>query len=305
MSRELAAAAAFAACAVLGWLVARWIDRHRVRPRAGRSLAILVLAALVGAGAGYGAGEYMDADDPVLAAAAGAGAGLLLGAALLLLWRRAHPRVRGPGGAYALTGIPATRLEEVDGDSAHALLGRWLAFASGSLVRIAIVPASAALEPLAADVAGRLQRLHLETARHAATAENGAAGEQELPVPTAEAGAAEGGSDWRSRWWREPGGEAAAETSPPAQVRPSAPDPAEPIVTMTSGPPGAETLGSDVVVLLAADRMSHKELAETTRELDRLGRRPEWILLADRRGRRREPSQAESPRGDNGGPPQG
>ena len=93
--------------------------RRAIRPRA--SWAIVPLAVLVGAGAGYGVGVAADTDK-VGATAIGAAVGLLAGAVFLFAWLQTHPRVSGPGGAYKLTGIPTTGLDDISKETAAGLL---------------------------------------------------------------------------------------------------------------------------------------------------------------------------------------
>ena len=158
----IAAGAVAVAFALLGWLGARWLDRSTMRPRPSFSWVILPLAVLVGAGAGYGAGVAAGAE--TVGTVTGAAVGLALGVVSLLLWWRAHPRVRGTGGAYKLTGIPTSALDDLSEEAATGLLRRWLTLSTGSLVRVAIVPASPALERLAGDTAAWLHGLQAEAA---------------------------------------------------------------------------------------------------------------------------------------------
>ncbi len=156
----IAAGAVAVIFAVLGWLGARSLDRRPVRPKPSFSWAIVPLAVLVGAGAGYAAGVAADAEE--VATVTGAAVGLALGLASLLLWLRAHPRVRGTGGAYKLTGIPTSALDDITNEAAAGLLRRWLTLSTGSLVRVAIVPASPDLAGLAGDTAAWLHGLQAE-----------------------------------------------------------------------------------------------------------------------------------------------
>ncbi len=112
----IAAGAVAVAFALLGWLGARWLDRRPMRPKPSFSWAIVPLAVLVGAGAGYGAGVAAGAE--TVGTVTGAAVGLALGVASLLLWLRAHPRVRGTGGAYKLTGIPTSALDDISEEAA-------------------------------------------------------------------------------------------------------------------------------------------------------------------------------------------
>jgi len=278
----IAAGAVAVAFAVLGWLGARSLDRRPVRPKPSFSWAIVPLAVLVGAGAGYGAGVAADAED--VGTVTGAVVGLALGLASLVLWLRAHPRVRGTGGAYKLTGIPTSALDDITDEAAEGLLRRWLTLSTGSLVRVAIVPASADLADLAGDTAAWLHGLQAEAS--GGNRLNGSAPEQEAPVEAVPAHAgdplAAPRPQWRSRW--SPKGPRPAATAPAEGHTNGAaervePKPAPRLVMLATGLADPELLEEDLVVMLAQDGMMSHDLSERADRLENLGCRPEWMLL--------------------------
>jgi hypothetical protein len=278
----IAAGAAAAAFALFGWLGARWLDRRAVGPRPGLSWLVVPLGILVGAGAGYGLGVVAGAE--VEATATGAAVGLALGTMALLLWRRAHPRVRGTGGAYKLTGIPTSALDDISKEAAAELLRRWLTLAPGRLVRVAIVPASPKLTQLAGDIAAWLHGLQAEAAGGHPL--NGSAPQ---PAPRREAVPALSteGQDpsaptrpqWRSRW--SPRGPYPSPAAPAGGQRDGTgePEPAQRLVTLDTGLTDPELLHENLVVLLAEDGMMSRELTDHADRLENLGCRPEWMLL--------------------------
>ena len=108
------------------------------------------------------------ADDPekgtnltLLGIVLGAALGLGLALILMFAWERADPRVDEPLDAQALTGIPATRLDELTPSRASALLERWLALSGKPAPRVTIVP-TAKMESLAGLTAGWLYGLHTD-----------------------------------------------------------------------------------------------------------------------------------------------
>ncbi len=229
------------------------MSRRAIRPRA--SWAIVPLAVLVGAGAGYGVGVAADAEPA--AAAIGAAAGLLLGGLILFAWLRTHPRVLGPGGAYKLTGIPTTALDDISREAASGLLRRWLALSASPLVRVAIVPATPDLAHLAGDTAAWLHGLQADGAsepaspRKAATVGSAGSGDPSAAPRT----------QWKSRWsTREP-------------------KPSPRLVMLATGLKDPELVHEDLVVMLAEDGMTSRGLTDAADRLETLGRRPEWMLV--------------------------
>lgn len=273
MTAALVAGGAFALFAILGYALARWLDSRPRRSPIGRAGWIVPLAVIFGGCAGYGSGSLVD--EPVLGAGIGAGIGLVVGVALLLLWLDAHPRVRGPEDAYALTGIPTSRLDDVTEESAQAMVLRWLAFSDRSLVRVAIVPASGRLNGLTQQTAHWLQQLHVETAAPAAAppTPNGTPARPGPPsLPRR--------GDWRARW--RPG---AADPDAPAGVL-RAGDTADQsavaaprVALVESAMEDDQVRRSDVLVLLAEEGVLKKDFAEETVVLAGGTRRPEWVLL--------------------------
>jgi len=96
-----------------------------------------------------------------LGLAVGAALGLGLGIILMLAWERADPRVDEPGDVTALTGIPATRLDDLTHSRAAALLERWVALSGKRSARVAIIP-TPRTQPVADQVAGWLYGMHVD-----------------------------------------------------------------------------------------------------------------------------------------------
>ncbi len=226
------------------------MKRRAIRPRA--SWAIVPLAVLVGAGAGYGVGVAADTDR-VGATAIGAAVGLLAGAVFLFAWLQTHPRVSGPGGAYKLTGIPTTGLDDIGKEEAAGLLRRWLALSAGPLVRVAIVPATPALADLAGATASWLHGLQAEGASEPASRLEG--------TTVGPSGEAAPRTQWRSRWSTR------------------APKPSPRLVMLATGLADPDLVHEDLVVMLAEDGMMSRKLSDAADRLEMLGRRPEWMLV--------------------------
>lgn len=90
----------------------------------------------------------------------GAAVGLALCAiAAPLWWRLAAPRVGGVAESYGSTGIPTTALDQIDRDTALALLARWRAMTTGNTSRIAVLSMGGKTEPIARQVAAWLSSL--------------------------------------------------------------------------------------------------------------------------------------------------
>ncbi len=87
--------------------------------------------------------------------AAGAAVGFLLGVIIMAAWERfSDPRVADIGHAYGSTGIPTSSFDDITQGRAVALIERWLALSTKPSTRVALIPTSPKLEP----VAGRRRR---------------------------------------------------------------------------------------------------------------------------------------------------
>jgi hypothetical protein len=175
--------------------------------------------------------------------AAGGGIGLLLGGVgIWLSWRQWEPRMTSVAQSYRTTGIPTTPLDNLDRDQANAIVRRWETMSARPSSRIALVAADRKLEPLAQRAAEWFSA---------------------LPAPDAAAqGAGNAG-----------GGLPALHDGRPTMVATGSSD--------EHASEEAETRRSDVIVLVVRSAARVNEVVERARELDRLGHRPDWVLLVD------------------------
>jgi capsular polysaccharide biosynthesis protein len=259
-------------------------------------------------------------DFGLLALALGALLGLGLGIILMLALERADPRLDEPRDVQELTGIPASRLDDLTPGRAAALLERWHALAGKQSARVAIVP-TPKLEDLAGLTAGWLYGLHTDGPDLAADSNGHSAQDPEADDDRMDIFHAqrpgdpgpEGGERWRSRWYRPSvspgpypeGGQSTLHASPPQTItveddaltpeqitgRPEverpAPARAERISLTAAGPAGSdagpevEALRSDVLVVLVQKAAPAGELTDLVDTLAQFGRRPEWVLMVD------------------------
>ncbi|MBN1529418.1 MAG: hypothetical protein JW895_10185 [Thermoleophilaceae bacterium] len=273
MSTELGviAAGSFLAFALVGWLAARWIERHERRP--GPLWLIVPVAGLLGV-AGYVVAEATGAR--VAVAAVGAAVGIAIALLLLLAWQRRHPVIRGTAGVYGLTGLPCSALDDMSDETARDLLRRWLTLSSDALTRVAIVPAEPELGPAAGRAAAWLHGL--QTDADASQSSNGSERPALPPAPPESDPDPESERrQWRSRWARP----AAAPAPAPA---PSAAPVVEPaavhrLVLVTADGDAGELEQEDLIVLLARDGMRCSRLVEAAGRIEDASRRADWVLL--------------------------
>jgi capsular polysaccharide biosynthesis protein len=152
----------------------RYRDDNRQRATAGATTAATAIAGRRPVSRTIGAGSIdlvklaglptKSNDATVVALAGGAILGLLLGVVLLLAWERADRRVDTVADAAA-TGLPTVLLDTMTPATAAALLERWGVMTAGRPARVALIPLSARLAPLAAEVRGRLQDAAVEVRR--------------------------------------------------------------------------------------------------------------------------------------------
>ncbi len=259
----------------------------------------------------------------IIALGLGVGAllGLGLGVILMLAWERADPRVDDAADAQALTGIPATRVDDLTPSRAAALLERWLTLADRPDARVAVVP-TAKTQPIVDQVAGWLYGLHVDGPELSPPATNGI-GPSESDPQTAESEdpgqeralepAGQGAGSWRSRWYRpatapgpypesgsgEPSsfdpmpdfGQPPTIVGPERQTTETEASPAIPHgerVTLVAGGPGGsstapevEALRSDLIVMLVQSGAKSREVLDLVNTLEQFGRRPAWTLMID------------------------
>jgi hypothetical protein len=263
MSTELGVIAA-AAClgfALVGWLIAGWIERSERRPR---PLWLVVPVAGILGVAGYGLVEATGED--VAVGAVAAGVGIVIAVGLLLVWERFHPVVRGTAGVYGLTGLPCSALDGMSDDTARDLLGRWSTLSSGGLIRVAIVPA----DPELASAAGRAAAwLHSLQAEDPAPPSPNGSERAALPPPRTEPDR----TQWRSRWARP------VPAPPPAATQVAEPVSERRLVVLTTDSDPAQLEQGDLIVLLARDGTRRSRLTEAAGRLEEASRRADWVLL--------------------------
>jgi hypothetical protein len=246
----------------------------------------------------------------ILALGAGVGAllGLGLGFILMLAWERADPRLDDPADVQALTGIPATRVDDLTPNRAAALLERWLTLADRADARIAVVPTSKT-EGIVDQVASWLYGLHLDGPELAPPTTNGTGPEQDTvqteayAQPPAEQPQEEEAGGWRSRWHRPATAPEQApfdplrdlETQTPTVVAPERRQTDQPDaiphgerITLVAGGPGGsatapevEALRSDLIVMLVQSGAKSREVLDLVNTLEQFGRRPAWTMMID------------------------
>ncbi len=87
----------------------------------------------------------------------GAALGLVLGIVLLIAWERSDPRVRDARDLSSQIGCPATPVDRLSPNAAYALLERWASLTDHVPARVAVLPASAAVQDQAEAVVGELR----------------------------------------------------------------------------------------------------------------------------------------------------
>jgi capsular polysaccharide biosynthesis protein len=94
--------------------------------------------------------------DKTPAIVVGALIGLALGFVLLIAWERSDPHIRSPRDLSAIIGCPATPVDQLSSEAAHALLERWAVLTPNRPARIAVLPADAGMEAVTDAVIARL-----------------------------------------------------------------------------------------------------------------------------------------------------
>jgi hypothetical protein len=229
--------------------------------------------------------------------AGGAALGFVLGVAIMSTWERfSDPRVADIGHSYGTTGIPTSLFDDITRGRGAALIDRWLALSSKPSTRVALIPTSPKLEPIAGHAVEWLSDLHAQRTKQLGRGgagidggEPGGQAQETLPAARATSPAAR--PSWRSRWHPEAGSGApedaptsSIEALPAAAEVSSYPPIAESLVFVTTGSdpestPEAEAQRSDVVVLIVEADTRGKDLMESVWTLEHFGHRPEWILL--------------------------
>lgn len=80
----------------------------------------------------------------------GAALGLVLGIVLLIAWERSDPRIRDARELSTQVGCPATPVDRLSPNASYALLERWASLTDHVPARVAVLPASPAVEAQAA-----------------------------------------------------------------------------------------------------------------------------------------------------------
>jgi hypothetical protein len=186
--------------------------------------------------------------------AAGGGIGLLLGGiALWLSWRQWEPRMTSVAQSYQTTGIPTTALDDLERDQAKAIVRRWETMSARSSSRIALVAADRKLEPLARRAAEWFSA---------------------LPAPEAAGGNPRGAAGRAGSLRQNDGANLPVlHDRRPTMVATGSSD--------ENSSEEAEARRSDVIVLVVRSAARVDEVVDRARELDRLGHRPDWVLLVD------------------------
>ncbi|MGN6868895.1 MAG: hypothetical protein ACTHMY_10900 [Solirubrobacteraceae bacterium] len=96
----------------------------------------------------------------------GAALGLVLGIVLLIAWERSDPRVRDARELSSQIGCPATPVDRLSPNAAYALLERWASLTDHVPARVAVLPASAAVEDQTEAVVSELRGAGGQLVRH-------------------------------------------------------------------------------------------------------------------------------------------
>jgi capsular polysaccharide biosynthesis protein len=185
----------------------------------------------------------------------GAALGLVLGIVLLIAWERSDPRVGDARELSSQIGCPATPVDRLSPNAAYALLERWASLTDHVPARVAVLPASAAVQGQAEAVVGELR----------------AAGGRMVKYIDARAGIAP--EDLTN-------GYAESETG---------------VVLVQAGAPGGESsgeataLGCDLTVVVVPIGARAADIRQLGEELTSFGIVPVWALLTS--GARRAAAQ--------------
>jgi hypothetical protein len=218
----------------------------------------------------------------VFAAALGLGLGLILALAL----ERADPRVDDETDCMALTGVPATALDDLRPPAAVAMLERWLGFFKRSSARIAILPVTRREAALAPEVARWLVETHRRAGEQVFT--NGDGRRPAPDGPTASAAPRVPATPRPTIFRRS------RPVPPEATPVISHGDKADRVELVPGGLPGSESAGevealhSDVVVLLIGRGTRSRDVARAVETFAQYGHRPDWILFVGSRRRLRK-----------------
>jgi capsular polysaccharide biosynthesis protein len=180
--------------------------------------------------------------------AIGALLGLILGLILLVAWERSDPQVGDPRSLSGQFGCPATPVDRLSPDAAHALTERWASLTDHVPARVALLPADAGSVRQTEEVARLLKR----------------------------SGEGVGYIDARSG------------TVPEALGNGHLLDGKESVVLVHAGPPGsggeAVALNCDLTVVVVPTGARNNEIRRLGEDLANFGLIPAWALLAPRRG---------------------
>jgi capsular polysaccharide biosynthesis protein len=185
----------------------------------------------------------------------GAALGLVLGIVLLIAWERSDPRVRDARELSTHIGCPTTPVDRLSPNAAYALLERWASLTDHVPARVAVLPASAAVQDQAEAVVSELRSAGGRLVSHI----DARAGI--LPEDLAN-------------------GYAESETG---------------VVLVHAGPPGGESsgeaiaLGCDLTVVVVPAGARAADIRQLGEELTSFGIVPVWALLTS--GARRPAAQ--------------
>jgi capsular polysaccharide biosynthesis protein len=187
--------------------------------------------------------------------AIGAVLGLILGVILLVAWERSDPHVVDARSLSGQFGCPATPVDRLSPEAAHALIERWASLTDHVPARVALLPADAASVAQTEEIA--------ELLRHS--------------------GEGVGYMDARSG------------TVPEALSNGHLRDGTESVVLVHAGPPGsggeAIALSCDLTVVVVRTGVRNNEVRRLAEDLANFGLVPAWAVLAPRRGHVRTPQQ--------------
>jgi capsular polysaccharide biosynthesis protein len=180
--------------------------------------------------------------------AIGAALGLILGLILLIAWERSDPHVVDAKSLSGQFGCPATPVDRLSPDAAHALTERWASLTDHVPARVALLPADAAAVEPTNEIANLL--------RHS--------------------GQGVGYIDARSG------------TVPGALSNGHLLEGKESVVLVHAGPPGkggeAIALSCDLTVVAVRTGARNTEIRRLAEDLANFGLVPAWALLSPRRG---------------------
>jgi capsular polysaccharide biosynthesis protein len=180
--------------------------------------------------------------------AIGAVLGLILGVILLVAWERSDPHVVEARPLSGQFGCPATPVDRLSPEAAHALIERWASLTDHVPARVALLPADAGSVDKTDEIAELLRR----------------------------SGEGVGYIDARSG------------TVPQALGNGHLLDGKESVVLVHAGPPGgggeAIALSCDLTVVVVRSGARSTEVRRLSEELANFGLVPAWALLAPRRG---------------------